>query len=288
MRKLNICSWKLCKAIKSNLGLSIAFSLSAVWSFGALLILLVNFRYAEGEKTLDLNEIGDYLAGSFSPLAFGWLVYGYLMQNRELKNQLNQFKKNLNFQIESKESKENEINKKSQPLIEIEEKKNNSNGTSFIISCLQEELNDTFREQQWSSSIIENLSSIEDLRAPEKKVEKMIDDFFSKEKHLSIELTMTAHKNSLYNLSITNSRSSDLNISNQTITKFSLLHHEKEESSFSFTLFLTKKSTQNFIKTQEINIPFKFEDENRNIQRNVIKITCNIFNSSVIVDNSVS
>ncbi|SBS36057.1 hypothetical protein MAQ5080_03345 [Marinomonas aquimarina] len=85
MRKLNICTWKSCKAIKSNLGLSIAFALSAVWSFGAVLILLINFRYAEGTKTLGLNEIGDYLAGVFSPLAFGWLIYGYIIQNKELK-----------------------------------------------------------------------------------------------------------------------------------------------------------------------------------------------------------
>lgn len=33
----------------------------------------------------DLNEVGDFLAGAFSPLAFLWLVLGFLQQGRELK-----------------------------------------------------------------------------------------------------------------------------------------------------------------------------------------------------------
>ena len=35
----------------------------------------------------DLNELGDFLAGFFTPLAFGWLVYGYLLQSTELRLQ---------------------------------------------------------------------------------------------------------------------------------------------------------------------------------------------------------
>lgn len=35
----------------------------------------------------DLNELGDFLAGFFTPLAFGWLVYGYLLQSEELRLQ---------------------------------------------------------------------------------------------------------------------------------------------------------------------------------------------------------
>lgn len=34
---------------------------------------------------LKLNEIGDFLAGVFGPVAFLWLVLGYLQQGRELK-----------------------------------------------------------------------------------------------------------------------------------------------------------------------------------------------------------
>ena len=35
----------------------------------------------------NLNELGDFLAGFFTPLAFGWLVYGYLLQSKELRLQ---------------------------------------------------------------------------------------------------------------------------------------------------------------------------------------------------------
>ncbi|WP_455913456.1 hypothetical protein [Pseudomonas syringae] len=34
---------------------------------------------------LKLNELGDFLAGSFGPIAFLWLVLGFLQQGRELK-----------------------------------------------------------------------------------------------------------------------------------------------------------------------------------------------------------
>ena len=38
-------------------------------------------------RTGKLNELGDFLAGFFTPLAFGWLVYGYLLQSKELRLQ---------------------------------------------------------------------------------------------------------------------------------------------------------------------------------------------------------
>lgn len=34
---------------------------------------------------LKLNELGDFLAGSFGPIGFFWLVIGYIQQGRELK-----------------------------------------------------------------------------------------------------------------------------------------------------------------------------------------------------------
>lgn len=37
--------------------------------------------------SLDLNELGDFLAGGFAPLAFAWLIYGYFMQASELRLQ---------------------------------------------------------------------------------------------------------------------------------------------------------------------------------------------------------
>ena len=35
----------------------------------------------------ELNEIGDFLAGALTPVAFIWLVYGYLVQGDELRLQ---------------------------------------------------------------------------------------------------------------------------------------------------------------------------------------------------------
>ncbi|WJM94664.1 hypothetical protein QEP73_13760 [Pseudomonas defluvii] len=34
---------------------------------------------------MELNELGDFLAGTFGPVAFLWLVLGFLQQGRELK-----------------------------------------------------------------------------------------------------------------------------------------------------------------------------------------------------------
>jgi len=36
-------------------------------------------------KPLNLNELGDLLAGAFGPLAIGWVVLGFLQQGEELK-----------------------------------------------------------------------------------------------------------------------------------------------------------------------------------------------------------
>jgi hypothetical protein len=36
-------------------------------------------------STMELNAIGDFLAGTVSPLALIWLVAGYLQQGKELK-----------------------------------------------------------------------------------------------------------------------------------------------------------------------------------------------------------
>lgn len=58
-------------------------------AFGTITYLLgwaivVGFRHEE-LLSLKLNELGDFLAGSFGPIAFGWLVLGYIQQGKELK-----------------------------------------------------------------------------------------------------------------------------------------------------------------------------------------------------------
>lgn len=67
--------------IKDNLGL-IFISLVTILYLWLACNLVINF---DDFKALELNEKGDFLAGIFSPLAFLWLVYGYLQQGQELK-----------------------------------------------------------------------------------------------------------------------------------------------------------------------------------------------------------
>lgn len=67
--------------IKDNLGL-IFISVVTILYLWIACNLVINF---EEVKALKLNEKGDFLAGIFSPLAFLWLVYGYLQQGQELK-----------------------------------------------------------------------------------------------------------------------------------------------------------------------------------------------------------
>jgi len=53
--------------------------------------------------TLSLNEIGDFFAGAFAPVAFLWLILGYLQQGKELQQNtmaLQQQAKSLELQVE--------------------------------------------------------------------------------------------------------------------------------------------------------------------------------------------
>lgn len=45
---------------------------------------LVAARWEDFAK-LELNALGDFLAGAFGPIAFLWLVLGYMQQGRELR-----------------------------------------------------------------------------------------------------------------------------------------------------------------------------------------------------------
>lgn len=67
--------------IKDNLGL-IFISVLTILYLWLTCDFLIDF---EELRKLQLNEKGDFLAGIFSPLAFLWLVYGYLQQGQELK-----------------------------------------------------------------------------------------------------------------------------------------------------------------------------------------------------------
>jgi|GEM_PF-2301731 hypothetical protein len=55
---------------------------SIFYFIAAWFILAMNLWYSPPSPELGLNGIGDYLAGALTPLAFGWLIYGHLQQNK--------------------------------------------------------------------------------------------------------------------------------------------------------------------------------------------------------------
>ena len=68
-----------------HLGISVMGIVSILY-IAVILFLRGNDAW-ELLRTGNLNELGDFLAGFFTPLAFGWLVYGYLLQSKELRLQ---------------------------------------------------------------------------------------------------------------------------------------------------------------------------------------------------------
>ncbi len=55
---------------------------TALWIFLGMAAIAVKF---DSVRAMPLNEVGDFLAGFFSPVAFLWLVVGYFQQGEELK-----------------------------------------------------------------------------------------------------------------------------------------------------------------------------------------------------------
>ena len=56
--------------------------LSAIYVVGLVIYLAVQ---GQNPANLRLNELGDFLGGVSSPLAFLWLVLGFFQQSREIR-----------------------------------------------------------------------------------------------------------------------------------------------------------------------------------------------------------
>ena len=58
-----------------------------LWLTGVYLAGLVVYLAVQGQNPADLrlNELGDFLGGVSSPLAFLWLVLGFFQQGREIR-----------------------------------------------------------------------------------------------------------------------------------------------------------------------------------------------------------
>ncbi|MEX5490781.1 hypothetical protein ABFV43_18360 [Pseudomonas fulva] len=66
--------------MNSRTKLAVVFSV--LYICGLVLICVYKLDELTGLK---LNELGDYLAGAFGPLALAWLVFGYFQQGDELR-----------------------------------------------------------------------------------------------------------------------------------------------------------------------------------------------------------
>ena len=60
----------------------IGLAISALYVAGVTLYLVVQ---GQNPADLRLNELGDFLGGVSSPLAFLWLVLGFFQQSREIR-----------------------------------------------------------------------------------------------------------------------------------------------------------------------------------------------------------
>lgn len=104
----------------------IFISLSAIWTIRVFWLLYQDQYNPFFYGSMPLNEVGDFLAGSFSPLAFFWLAYGYWIQNKELKNQLLEFKENAKInkrQLVINHHATIERHNVAQPILSIRSKK---------------------------------------------------------------------------------------------------------------------------------------------------------------------
>ena len=75
-------------------------------------------------RTGRLNELGDFLAGVFTPVALGWLVYGYFLQKTELglqRQELQQTRETLGKQVEVLQEQSDAERQRSRPHLFLRE-----------------------------------------------------------------------------------------------------------------------------------------------------------------------
>ena len=93
--------------------------LTAVW---LIIIFLVIYNKGFNQlSALELNEIGDFLAGAAAPLALLWFVIGYLLQTKELELQRNELEQNtamLELQKDELEKQSEELQRQADILQE--------------------------------------------------------------------------------------------------------------------------------------------------------------------------
>ena len=83
-----------------------------------------------------LNELGDYLAGFFTPVAFLWLVVGYFLQKEEFglqREELEETRKTLSTQVEVLKEQADAERRRVMPSLSLREIGGFGQGRSFEI-----------------------------------------------------------------------------------------------------------------------------------------------------------
>ena len=84
----------------------------------------------------ELNQLGDFLAGLFTPVAFGWLIYGYFLQRKEFRLQreeLEETRKTLSKQVEVSQERADADRLRSTPNLSLQEGGVSGGQRNFIL-----------------------------------------------------------------------------------------------------------------------------------------------------------
>ncbi len=111
-------------------GLQVGVVLTVVY------ILLILVLWGSEAWALAPNELGDFLAGVFTPLALGWLVYGYFLQTRELglqRQELALTRDKLGEQVELLKKRDEAEYQRSLPRLKLEETGSSGKNRDFQI-----------------------------------------------------------------------------------------------------------------------------------------------------------
>lgn len=204
-------------------------TVSIIYAVSAIAFLFLNHNY--GTK-LKLNEIGDYLAGVFSPLAFFWLIYGYWMQNSELKlnrlsieRQANELKEATRIQ----HKREFNFFKSSQPIIDIKKIFFLNNNTL----CIEFKNNGSIASNAFFSTKLTNNYLLEDIdiKKGQNYVELIYPDIKGRIKSLNLEEKVTQTFDTVL-INYVDSR----NLEQQSIIKIEVTKYSTDEITFSIGL----------------------------------------------------
>tara|TARA_R110000764_G_scaffold224754_1_gene314038 strand:+ start:218 stop:958 length:741 start_codon:yes stop_codon:yes gene_type:complete len=238
-----LLSW--CTLPALGMVLTVNYVLLVYWRF--------NDRFFQLEK-MPLNEVGDFLAGAFGPVAFGWLIIGYVMQNKELRNSSNQAEHAQKLTM-------NQID--FQKSVEASRKKERANMARPIFEC------DVFASDEERRDISD--FSINKLNYKKNKI--------------SFGVKLTVFKNDVHDFSLHNQYQVKEGF---FILPISFPVIKVGDEGKELKIDVNKDGLKCLIEDEEIKIPFSFLDVNGEVCKNflhVIKlhdsIACRFFTRKV-------